>query len=159
MKYLILAAVLMTGCSGANTPGVSSSPSSGGPTGISVSAADLAMCVNDLNGYRASVHLPALARSSALDAYAAQGAQIDGSSNAAHAHFASTNGGGVARVENELLNQNYGSVQAAIRALDSISWAEGPSGGHYRNMTGTYTQVGCGAFVQNGAITVVQDFH
>ncbi len=37
-------------------------------------------------------------------------------------------------------------------------WAEGPGGGHYENMRGPYTEVGCGVFVNGVDITVVQDF-
>jgi hypothetical protein len=41
----------------------------------------------------------------------------------------------------------------------AMMWAEGPGGGHYENMRGSYTQLGCGVFVNGNEITVVQDFH
>ena len=37
-------------------------------------------------------------------------------------------------------------------------WAEGPGGGHYENMRGPYTELGCGVFVNGVEITIVQDF-
>ena len=39
-----------------------------------------------------------------------------------------------------------------------MMWAEGRGGGHYDNLAGRYTQVGCGVFVQTDLVTVVQAF-
>ena len=39
-----------------------------------------------------------------------------------------------------------------------MMWAEGRGGGHYDNLAGGYTQVGCGVFVQADRVTVVQAF-
>jgi uncharacterized protein YkwD len=124
-------------------------------------AADLAFCVQETNRYRTSVKLSTLSESAALESYAATGAQIDGTAHSAHSHFVSANGGGVAFAENEIPwwpLATYLTVQAVIeRGLVQL-WAEGPTGGHYRNLTGPYTQLGCGAFISHGEITVVQDF-
>ena len=50
------------------------------------------------------------------------------------------------------------SVLGALRQAISAFYAEGPSGGHYQNLEGPYTQVGCGVFIDNRLITFVQDF-
>ena len=39
-----------------------------------------------------------------------------------------------------------------------MMWAEGRGGGHYDNLAGRYTQVGCGVFVDGDLVTVVQAF-
>jgi Cysteine-rich secretory protein family len=135
----------------------SSSPSS--PTGAT--AADLAFCVQDINAFRATVGRPPLAQSAALEAFAAQSAQQDATTGVPHSHFDATNGGGIAAGENELLPTAlslFGTVQGAMHGADTISFAEGPSGGHYQLLVGSSTQVGCGVFISNGRITVVQDF-
>jgi hypothetical protein len=42
--------------------------------------------------------------------------------------------------------------------MDAL-WAEGPSGGHYQNIVGPYTQVGCGIYILNGSeVHVTTDF-
>jgi hypothetical protein len=103
-----------------------------------------------------------LAESSALDTFAAQGAQIDATAGVAHRHFSSTNGGGVALGENEVLAadlQLFATVQGAMRGANALFWAEGPGGGHYDHLaSATYTQVGCGVYIAGGGVTVVEDF-
>ena len=39
-----------------------------------------------------------------------------------------------------------------------MMWAEGPGGGHYETMKGNFNEVGCGLFVENGVVTITQDF-
>lgn len=127
----------------------------------SVTAADLAFCVSDINRYRAQVNRPPLAQSAALETYAAASAQADTASGMPHSHFAGSNGGGVATAENELLmldRQLAPTVQEAMHTATAIFLAEGPGGGHYEHIVGPYTQVGCGVFVTTAAVTVVQDF-
>ena len=127
----------------------------------SATTADLAYCVQETNRYRALVHLGGLSQSAALEDYAAMGARIDGTSHSAHSHFLSTNGGGIAFAENEIpwwRFAPYLTVRAVIQQGLVQFWAEGPTGGHRKNLTGPYTQVGCGVFISNGEITVVQDF-
>jgi len=150
----------------ASCASTSSSTADGGLTTpsdlpASATAADLQYCVSETNRYRAPVGAPALARSSTIEGYAAEGARLDGLAHVAHSHFKSTNGGGVAFAENEIpwwpLGQ-FGAVQAVMVQGIAQMWAEGPGGGHYDNIKGPYTQLGCGVFIQNGEITVVQDF-
>jgi uncharacterized protein YkwD len=154
---LVYSAVLVGSCTGgATAPNSSSSSSSTAAT-----AADLSFCVQETNRYRASVGLGALSQSAALESYAATGAQVDGRAHVAHSHFTNTSGGGVALAENVIPwwpLADYGTVQEVMRQGLAQMWAEGQSGVHYKNITGRYTQLGCGVFVDNGEITVVQDF-
>lgn len=165
-KYTLTASLLSSwlivgGC--ARSEG-SNSTSAPGPSGSALptaaTAADLRFCVEETNRYRASVGVGALSQSSALESYAATGARVDGVAHAGHSHFNSTNGGGVALAENLIPwwpLADYGTVQEVMRQGLAKMWAEGPGGPHYQNMAGRYTQVGCGVYIGNGEITVVQD--
>lgn len=122
---------------------------------------DEAFCVDETNRYRAMVSEPPLARSAALEAYAAEGAEIDGTAHQAHKHFQDTNGGGIAFAENEIPwwpLSDFGSVREIVRAGLALMWAEGPGGGHYEIIRGPYTALGCGIFVNGDEVTVVQDY-
>jgi uncharacterized protein YkwD len=123
--------------------------------------ADLAFCVSEVNRYRAMAGVPALTQSSTIEAYAAEGAQQDGTAHAAHQHVTQsppTRTWG----ENEIIWWPiviHESIQAVIKAGFAQMWAEGPNGDHYQNIVSTrYTETGCGVYVANGEITVTQDF-
>ena len=133
-----------------------------GPPATSVSfASDLDYCVAQTNHYRASIGRPALVRSPSLESYAAAAAPHDGAKRAVHQYFRKTGGGGVAFAENQVpwwpLPQ-FGSVREVVRQGLAMMWAEGHGGGHYDNIAGPYTQVGCGVFVDDGRVTVIQAF-
>jgi uncharacterized protein YkwD len=161
VKRLLLACALASSC-GSASPAIPSPPAASASIAeTTFSAADLAFCVADINRYRALANRPALAASAALDAYAAAGAQADAVAGSAHSHFIAGRGGGIAAAESELLTSPrslYPTLQGAIASLDSIAWSEGPAGGHYQNLIGAYTQVGCGAYATANAVTIVQDF-
>ncbi len=116
------------------------------------------------NQFRASVGLPPLGRSSAIEAYAATAAQADDASGVPHSYSIAHNGGVTAGLwaENETLRlgltSSGGTVSAAIQFSLQLFWSEGPGGGHYQNIVGPYGQMGCGVFVDGKVITVVQDF-
>jgi len=138
---------------------------SGGRAGAASPAdgytAELQRCVELTNRYRAAAGLAPLARSARLETYAARAAASDGRSHAAHAYFDRTEGGGIALAENVIPwwpLSRYGSVRGVIERGLAGMWNEGPGGSHYRNMTGGYSQVGCGIFVGRGEVTVVQAF-
>ena len=168
MKYMLLAVVavsVLTSCSDNSGTFSSTASSTTGPSATmlptSATSADLVFCVSETNRYRILARKPTLAQSSVLEAYAATGAQADAISRVPHSHFDGTNGGGVALAENELLATGFslfGTVQEAIRQAIADFYAEGPTGGHYQNLEGPYTQVGCGVYIANAAITFVQDF-
>ena len=127
----------------------------------SLYVSELEYCVAETNQYRASIGRPALIRSVALEAYAATAAPYDRAARAAHRYFRKTNGGGVAFAENQIPGwplPQFGSVREIIRSGLAMMWAEGRGGGHYDNLAGSYTQVGCGVFVHGNLVTVVQAF-
>ena len=157
-----IAAAACSNSSAGTSNTTSGSPSSPSPPATSATAADLAFCVSETNRYRAMVARPALTESAALESYAAAGAQADAASGVPHSHFQNTHGGGVALAENEVLTQPLtilgGSVQSAMRAAMQGFYGEGPGGGHYQNLEGQFTQVGCGVYIGQKLITLVQDF-
>jgi uncharacterized protein YkwD len=161
-----------SGASGATADSTDGGPSSSTSGGTTTPAADagtsttdaLQHCVDVINSYRAQISVPAYARSSSLEAFAATGAQSDSQTGEAHGHFVSTNGGnGIAYAENEVpgwpLDQ-YGSITDVIDQGMQMMWAEGPGGGHYDNMASTdYTQAGCGTYVtSDGDVWITTDF-
>ncbi len=126
-------------------------------------SSDLAFCVEETNRLRATVGRPAVTRSSALEAYAATGAQQDTDNMEAHGHFGDTNGGGIAFAENTCpawLGWNVqGTVRDTVAACLEAFWSEGPGGGHYDNMVGNHGALGCGIYLTpSGGITIMQDF-
>ena len=136
-----------------------SSPAAPSPTSSGdASSADLAFCVDETNRYRAQAGVAALAKDAALEAYAAEAAKSDGISGVTHAYFnAHPSGGG----ENEVIDWHteiYGNVRGVMQAAIAAYWSEGPNGGHYRNLTGAYTRLGCGVYVNGTRVTFVQDF-
>src|SRR5688572_2640757 len=75
----------------------------GMPDGPPAQLDDVAYCMSEINEYRASIGLPAYGRAADIDAFAAEGAMIDGTAHEAHKHFSDTNGGnGIAFAENEI---------------------------------------------------------
>jgi uncharacterized protein YkwD len=143
---------------GGTTPPPSTSPP---PSTVpAVTDADLTFCISETNRYRALRSRSPVTRSSALEAYAADGARIDTQANQPHQHFISGNGGGVSLAENEFLNIfGNGSVttQSAIQTAIAWFYSEGPGGGHFENMMG-YSTLGCGVYRTPSLISVVQDF-
>jgi uncharacterized protein YkwD len=135
---------------------IAPTPAPPAPPGSSSLDADLTFCVAETNRYRATLGLPPVTRSSTLEAYAAEGARMDGLAHSPHLHFRSS--GGIAFAENEIPWWQASSVRTVMQQGLAMMWAEGPGGGHYENMRGRYTQLGCGVFVNGLEITVVQDF-
>jgi hypothetical protein len=168
---LVLLCALLASCSSKKDNGkeetgigvTAPSGSSGGGTPslpTHATETDLIFCVAETNRYRASAGKNPLTRAPDLEAFAAAGAQEDGEKHQAHAHFDRLLGG-PAFAENELpwwpLAQ-FGSVQETMRQGIAVFYQEGPSGGHFRNLMGPYTQIGCGVYIADRDITVVQNF-
>lgn len=132
-----------------------------GPSGgesANVSGSELSFCADELNRYRASIGRPVLTRSGQLETFAAQSAEHDGTAHVAHHHFLMTNGGGTAMAETEILWWKNYAVKSVIRDGLAQMWQAGPGGEHYDIIAGPYTEVGCGVFINNGEVTVTQDF-
>ena len=144
--------------SNTNSGGGSSNPPT---TNTSITDADLAFCMSETNRFRAMQGKTTLARSAALEAYGADSARIDQQANQAHQHYTSTNGGGVSLAENEVLSVSPNAVslstQNAIQFALSLFYSEGPGGGHFQNMMGSFSSVGCGVY-RGTTITVAQEF-
>jgi hypothetical protein len=151
--------VLLAGCSGDGGGG-------GGPDAAGTAGDDLQFCVDETNRYRAMVGAPAVARSAALEEFAAEGAAEDSMSERAHGHFMDTNGGGIAFGENACPSWlgwdiwiGNGNVRDTIAACLEAFWDEGPGGGHYEIMTDeSYTTLGCGLYQDGSSITIIQDY-
>ncbi len=155
---LALATGLLTGCASKGTSTTSPSSSSDVASAAPSPASAMGFCVDEINRYRATLNLPALSRSSALEDYATDSARIDQAARQAHMHFTSTNGGGVARAETELLLWPNPDAKSVLQQGLKVMWTEGPNGSHYDVLTGAYSSVGCGIFVEGSVMTISQDF-
>jgi hypothetical protein len=148
----------LSGCLEGSSSG-SSPTSAAAPSGYD---AELALCVSATNRYRQSVGRATLARDERLEAYAAEAARHDGTVRKPHQYVTATNfGDGLVRAENELVGwplARYGTVRTVVETGLEQMWREGAGGDHYRNMTGNYATIGCGIFVTNREVTVVQAF-
>jgi uncharacterized protein YkwD len=124
--------------------------------------ADLAFCVAEVNRLRATVGKPPLERSRALERYAATAVRHDAEARKAHNYFESSHyGEGLVRGENEALRWSlsvFTSVRGVLERSLAQMWQEGPGGDHYRNMTGAYTEIGCGVYVKGDDVSVAQAF-
>jgi Cysteine-rich secretory protein family len=122
---------------------------------------ELQFCVDQTNQYRATVGLPALKRSEALEAYAATSARVDAKSRVPHRYFEKTDGGGIAMAETLIPwwpLSRYGSIREIVRRGLAGMWAEGRGGGHYDIIVGKYAELGCGIYSDGKNVTVVQAF-
>jgi uncharacterized protein YkwD len=162
---LMAAAILGPACAatgsplGPSTDGTASAQPIPAPSVLSASsAADLTFCADETNRYRATIGLPPLVRSAALEDFAAQAATIDGVSHVAHTHFAATNGAGVSSAETEILWWRGFSVRTVIQKGLAQMWQVGPGGEHYDIMVGAFSEIGCGVAVNGSEVTVTQDF-
>jgi len=123
--------------------------------------AELVYCIDETNRYRGLADLPPLTRSAPLEAYAADGAEIDQESGEPHKHFLDTQGGGVASAENEIPRwpvSMFGSVHNVIREGIDMMMDEGEGGPHHDAILGPYQRLGCGIYRSGDIVTVVQDF-
>jgi hypothetical protein len=156
----LVSACLIAGCGGGGAMATSPSSPSPTPSATQVTAADLQHCVDTINSYRSKAGRPALSRSGALEQVATAAAQHDWIAQVPHQYFMQTNDGGVALAENEFFTSpaHYGSVSAAIDFGIQLFWEEGPSGPHYQNIVGPYSQLGCGAFLDGSNMAVATDF-
>jgi hypothetical protein len=129
-----------------------------------VTAADLTYCIAEINRHRGMLNRPALTRSAAIDAHARAASEADTVNCTAHRYTQQTGfGSGLVDAENQLICGNIvpgGSVSSAVDTLLRLTMNEGPGGGHYENLRGAHTQVGCGIYVDAARhlITVTQNF-
>jgi hypothetical protein len=119
---------------------------------------NLAFCADQVNSYRAGLGLSPLGRSADLEAFAEKAARNDGEVHQAHHWFAITKGGGAVSAENEILWWRGFGVRTVIELGLLQMWQAGPGGEHYAIMTGPFSQIGCGIFVNGSEVTIAQDF-
>ena len=162
---LVAAAILGPACAATGSPlgpsnDSNASADSNAATSVmsSSTAAELALCADETNRYRASVGLRPLVRSAALEDFAARAASVDGVAHIAHNHFAMTNGAGVSSAETEILWWRGFSVRAVIQRGLAQMWQVGPGGEHYDIIAGSFSEIGCGIAVNGSEVTVTQDF-
>jgi cysteine-rich secretory family protein len=162
---LVATAMLGPACAATGSPTGPSASAAGAaeptpaPSVISSSSSvDLVFCADETNRYRATVGLPPLVRSAALEDFAARAASVDGVAHVAHDHFAATNGAGVSSAETEILWWRGFSVRAVIQRGLAQMWEVGPGGEHYDIMAGGFSEIGCGVAVNGSEVTVTQDF-
>jgi hypothetical protein len=152
---IIAVSVLACGVAACEVRSPAGPSASGGTT---LGGPELSFCADEVNRYRASVGKPPLARSAGLEDFAAQAAERDGLAHVAHHHFTTTNGGGAARAETEILWWSGFAVRAVIQKGLAQMWDVGPGGEHYDILSGSFSEVGCGIFVNGSEVTVTQDF-
>lgn len=149
MRRLLVLALLTAGCGGG-------SPAE--PTAPAPPVDARQFCADLTNEYRASIGKSALRRSATLEDYADRAAAYDSTRPAIiHAYFNGP-GRGVARAENQMWEPAQAGIEGAIRGGMRGMWAEGPGGGHYENLIGPYSTIGCGHVVAGRTIIVVQAF-
>jgi uncharacterized protein YkwD len=124
---------------------------------------EVAFCLAETNRYRKAAKKPPFVRTPRLDAYAAEGAEVDARARKAHHHFNTRHYPEPfsAFAENEIPwwhLPDERAVEKVVRAALASMWAEGPGGGHYENLAGDYTEMGCGIWIEGDEITIVQNF-
>lgn len=152
LALLVLLGIAQTACSAANSPLAPTSPEA------ETLATHLSFCSDEINRYRASVGRPPLARSQALEQFAAEAAKHDADTRTAHKHFRDTNGAGISRAQTEILWWRDVPVKKVVEGGLAQMWRVGPGGQHYDILAGPYSEVGCGIFVDGNEVTVAQDF-
>lgn len=125
-----------------------------------VARADLDFCLSETNQYRSQVGAAPLVRDADVEAFALEAAKSDAASGVPHDYYSRHFPGYSA--ENEAIRwakQNHGgTVRGIIRDAIAMAWDEGPGGGHYRNLTGAYTRLGCGVYVDGDIVSFAEDF-
>ena len=142
----------------------------GGDDGTTGNASAQQFCVSETNRYREMNGKADLTEAANLETFADTGAMTDYNAMAAHTHFSSTQGGGIAFAENECPGFSGwhlapgGDLNALVGMCIAAFYNEGPgtdynTHGHYINMMGNYATLGCGIFsATNGDVTITQDY-
>jgi hypothetical protein len=119
-----------------------------------------ALCVETINGYRATLALPSYDRWTENEACADRAAEHDSETGEAHGAFGTCG----ESAQNECPGWP-GPPEAMIEDCLAMMWAEGPGSdfsahGHYLNMSSaSYTRVACGFHVTgDGRVWAVQNF-
>lgn len=113
------------------------------------------LCVDLINGYRATVGSPALARWTDAEGCSDSEAQSDSETGTPHGAF-----GQCGESAQDECPGWSGSPTEVITGCLQLMWDEGPGGGHYENMKSTSsTRVACGFHTTAGGdVWSVQNF-
>jgi hypothetical protein len=111
--------------------------------------------VSEINGYRATIGAPPIARWTEEESCSSDEAQKDSASGTAHSAFGSCNEFGQCECPGW-----GGPADQMIRDCLKSMWDEGPGGGHHDIMASTsYTKVACGFYtLPDGSIWAAQDY-
>jgi hypothetical protein len=110
-------------------------------------------CVDQINEYRAALGLPALERWTEGEGCTDSEASSDSRTGTPHGAFGQCG----EHAQNEC--PGWGPpVEDAVTGCLKMMWDEGEGGGHYENMTGSYTRVACGFYEGEGGIWAIQNF-
>lgn len=133
------------------TPATPSNPTTPTPTGTTAEE----ICVAEINRYRATLGLKALARWTSAEACSDGEAQSDGQTGHAHGAFGKCG----EYAQNECPGWPGPDDEMISGCLEAM-WNEGPGGGHHDNMASTkLTKVACGFYTMtNGDVWSVQNF-
>jgi hypothetical protein len=147
-----------TGSRSTNAPGASSGASGSTNDGTSpgnVGPRDFAqICVDEINRFRATKGLPALARWTEGESCADEQSAADGRTGRAHGAFGRCR----ESAQNECPGWN-GSPETMIKGCLQMMWDEGPGGGHHDTMASRrYTMVACGQAPGRRGTWSVQNF-
>jgi hypothetical protein len=111
-------------------------------------------CFDLINEYRASIGRPPYARWTDGEACSDGEAQSDAMTGQAHGAFPQCG----ESAQNECPGWP-GPPEEMIGSCLQLMWDEGPGGGHYENMSGSYAEAACGFYVlPNGDVWSVQNF-
>jgi Cysteine-rich secretory protein family len=129
----------------------------------------LQFCADETNRYRVMDGKAPVERNAELEQYASTGAQLDTEQQRSHGHFGDTQGGGIAATENACyawmgwaLDDGPDAVKDAVALCLQSFYDEGrgtgPFHAHYNILMGDNLKLGCGVFVLNGGVSILQDF-
>ena len=146
---LVAAALLGPACAATGSPLGPSTDSNGSadPNAAvsamsSSTAADLAMCADETNRYRASVGLRPLVRSAVLEDFATRAAAVDGVAHVAHNHFAGPMAPACRARKLKSCGGADSTCAAVIQRGLAQMWQVGPGGEHYDIMAGAFSEIG-----------------
>jgi hypothetical protein len=143
--------------SGGST-GTGGAPNDGG-TSTDPYAAARQTCVDRVNQLRASKGLPPYRRLTEGESCADNQAKLDSEKNQAHSAFGLCTNVTTWTSYGQNECPNYDSVASTLGGCIDAMWGEGPGGGHYDNIAGTYTKMACGFYTMpTGKVWMVQDF-
>ncbi len=164
-KFRRGAAILCAGwVLGACADGSGSGTASGDSDSLAARTGLESVCVEVVNGYRATLSLPALTEWTDSAPCFARQAALDFQASKGHANFGLCKEAAQNTCPGWMWDESIGGQEGAMRRCIESMWNEGPGTdyskhGHYINMTNkSYKKLGCGFSVKEGSIWINMDF-